>query len=167
MATATQYDWKRCSDQLPPLDVEVMTKIDDSKGCRNEQTLKRYQREPHARSLWFVPGGSMYVYYEPTHWAYVRAVVHTPGPWKCERLIDNAGKPYATHYEAHIDLEVCMVWAPPGNAEQEANARLIAAAPDLLEACKMYLDAMERYGHPDKTDRLMRAAIEKATGEVV
>ena len=72
MATAAQYDWKRCSDQLPPLDVEVMTKIDDSKGCRNEQALKRYQREPNTRSLWFYPDGSMYVYYTPTHWAYVR-----------------------------------------------------------------------------------------------
>ena len=27
-----------------------------------------------------------------------------------------------------------MVWAPEGNDEQEANARLIAAAPELLEA---------------------------------
>lgn len=49
-------------------------------------------------------------------------------------------------------------------AELEGNASLIAAAPDLLEACKAYLDAMERYGHPDKTDRLMRKAIAKAEG---
>lgn len=60
--------------------------------------------------------------------------MHTPGPWNCERLIDQKGSPYATHYQAHIDIGVCMVWAPPGNAEQEANARLIAAAPEMLEA---------------------------------
>jgi hypothetical protein len=48
--------------------------------------------------------------------------------------------------------------------QKEANARLIAAAPDLLEACKRYLEAMEKYGHPDKTDRLIRAAVEKAKG---
>ena len=99
--------------------------------------------------------------------ASVDRIVHTSGPWTAKRLIDNAGKPYATNYQAHIDLDVCMVWAPPGNAEQEANARLISAAPDLLEACKRYLDAMDRYGHPDKTDRLMLAAIEKATSKVV
>lgn len=72
MATATQYDWKRCSDQLPPLDLEVMTKIDDANGCRNEQTLKLYQRSPETRPMWFFPDMSMYVYYTPTHWAYVR-----------------------------------------------------------------------------------------------
>jgi len=27
-----------------------------------------------------------------------------------------------------------MIWAPHGHVEQEANAKLIAAAPDLLEA---------------------------------
>jgi hypothetical protein len=60
----------------------------------------------------------------------------TPGPWKCERQVDARGKPYATLYNAHIDIGVCMVWAPPGNLEQEANARLIAATPALLEVCR-------------------------------
>lgn len=59
-------DWTPCSFKLPPLDQVVMTKIDDEKGCRNEQTLKRYQRGPDTRSLWFFPDDSMYVYYEPT-----------------------------------------------------------------------------------------------------
>ncbi len=40
----------------------VLTKIDDDKGCRNEQILKRQGR------LWWYADGSMYVYYEPTHW---------------------------------------------------------------------------------------------------
>ena len=35
---------------------------------------------------------------------------------------------------------------------------------DLLAACKAYLFAMDKYGHPDKTDRLIRAAIKKAKG---
>lgn len=60
--------WIKCSDQLPPVDEVVMTKIDDADGCRNETTLKRYQRTPETRSLWFLPDGSMYVYYTPTHW---------------------------------------------------------------------------------------------------
>ena len=59
--------WRRCSEELPDCDVVVETKIDDENGCRNEGTLKRYQRSPETRSLWFVPDGSMYVYYEPTH----------------------------------------------------------------------------------------------------
>lgn len=48
--------------QVPPEGVVVDTKIDDWKGCRNEQPLKRQGK------LWFFPDGSMYVYYEPTHW---------------------------------------------------------------------------------------------------
>lgn len=40
----------------------VMTKIDDGNGLRNEQALRR------SGNLWFVPDGSMYVYYQPTHW---------------------------------------------------------------------------------------------------
>lgn len=68
---ATDLKWIACRDELPPVDVVVMTKIDDADGCRNETTLKRYQRETTTRSLWFYPDGSMYVYYEPTHWAAV------------------------------------------------------------------------------------------------
>jgi len=45
-----------------PEGVTVRTKIDDIGGARNEQNLKRLGR------LWFFPDGSMYVYYEPTHW---------------------------------------------------------------------------------------------------
>lgn len=45
-----------------PEGVVVMTKIDDDDGCRNEQSLKRQG------NLWFVPDGSMYVYYRPTHY---------------------------------------------------------------------------------------------------
>lgn len=40
----------------------VQTKIDDEHGERNVQLLKR------DGGLWFVPDGSMYVYYTPTHW---------------------------------------------------------------------------------------------------
>ena len=45
-----------------PEGVEVMTKIDDEHGVRNEQSLKR------RGNLWFLSDGSMYVYYWPTHW---------------------------------------------------------------------------------------------------
>jgi len=60
---ASDHDWTACSDYLPPNDVEVMTKIHDHAGARNEQPLKR------KNNLWFFPDMSMYVYYRPTHWA--------------------------------------------------------------------------------------------------
>lgn len=55
-------EWIKCSDRLPDEKVEVMTKIDDEKGVRNEQSLTRYS------GLWFFPDMSMYIYYNPTHW---------------------------------------------------------------------------------------------------
>lgn len=43
-----------------PDGVEVMTKIDDIRGARNEQPLTR-----RGRLFW---SGGTYVYYSPTHW---------------------------------------------------------------------------------------------------
>ena len=54
--------WTPCTEELPPRGLEVETKIDDLRGIRNTQTLKRLG------NLWFTPDGNMYVYYTPTHW---------------------------------------------------------------------------------------------------
>ena len=54
-------DWQPI--ETAPFNTPVMTKIHDDNGERNFQTLKKIG------SLWFFPDGSMYVYYEPTHWA--------------------------------------------------------------------------------------------------
>jgi hypothetical protein len=48
-----------------------------------------------------------------------------------------------------------------GASEEEANARLIAAAPDLLEACK--LAVFETYGR--EVNGILERAIAKATGK--
>lgn len=45
-----------------PEGVTVQTKVDDARGIRNIQPLRR------SGGLWFFPDGKMYVYYEPTHW---------------------------------------------------------------------------------------------------
>lgn len=45
-----------------PEGVVLDTKIHDEHGERNRAQLKRIGR------LWFLPDGSMYVYYWPTHW---------------------------------------------------------------------------------------------------
>lgn len=54
--------WIKVSEQLPPENVIAQTKIDDGKFCRNRCRLYR------CGNLWFLPDGSMYVYYTPTHW---------------------------------------------------------------------------------------------------
>ena len=54
--------WINCKDKLPNDFTIVKTKIDDEHGIRNEQYLKK------CGNLWFIPNGSIYVYYSPTHW---------------------------------------------------------------------------------------------------
>jgi hypothetical protein len=57
--------WIRVADQLPPQGQVVETKIADPD--RNQDTLKR------SGNLWFIPDGSIYVYYTPTHWRPIAA----------------------------------------------------------------------------------------------
>lgn len=57
-----QGKWISCYAAIPAEGVVVETKIEDRKGVRNVQALKR------VGNLWFVPDGSIYVYYCPTHW---------------------------------------------------------------------------------------------------
>lgn len=54
--------WISIKTLLPPEGKTVLTRIDDEKGIRNTTELFR------SKHLWFIPDGSMYVYYQPTHW---------------------------------------------------------------------------------------------------
>lgn len=57
-------DWTACKERRPPQGIPVITKMDDELGVRNVQVLKRKGR------MWYADG--MYVYYEPTHWRYLK-----------------------------------------------------------------------------------------------
>ena len=68
----------------------------------------------------------------------------TPGPWITESSDSNGIACVAT---ADNLLEICEVWGSSENGisvddESMANATLIAAAPDLLEALEKALDAL-------------------------
>lgn len=65
-----KFKWRKVSDELPPSYAEVMTKIDDEDGLRNEKVLMLYQFNPSSQAMWFCTDGSTRVYYTPTHWAY-------------------------------------------------------------------------------------------------
>ena len=86
---------------------------------------------------------------------------HTPGPWQTDQAEHDA--PYQDIRIHAGKGSICCVWIDDAplhdyNAEQRANARLIAAAPELLEALK---DMGARYGLTDQA----RAAIAKAEGQ--
>lgn len=91
---------------------------------------------------------------------------HTPGPWQLERLTGDhdigirVTGPVVSGYTAFIRTG----WPHENQrVEQEANAKLIAAAPDLLEAL---MTLVSSYDAEDSFAELTvaRAAIAKATG---
>ena len=103
----------------------------------------------------------------------------TPGPWLLRTTPTSAG---LCHIVSAADWRGAFIYgdgirkgvddALPKAQELAANARLIAAAPDLLEA----LQRIEEYWNQDQNETAMadacwhaintaRAAIAKATGE--
>lgn len=105
----------------------------------------------------------------------VGKVEHTPGPWMYDD--DRIGVSDSPHdSEPFITSVICdMVGDHITTDENDANARLIAAAPDMLEALKLF----ERYASfyetkpnytlgPEEVATLeaARSAIAKAEGGV-
>lgn len=103
---------------------------------------------------------------------------HTKGPWRVEEgttLVWGACNPDdLTNYGMGYPVAECRItpissWAKgPDSDEGEANARLIAAAPDLLEVAKR-LASLEHEdmgrAFPSREDiAAARAAIAKAEG---
>jgi len=80
---------------------------------------------------------------------------HTPGPWK-------VAKPRKSYRDGNMMYGIVGPECVSDYEDwgfTEANARLIAAAPDLLDACKAALSDDQPYIEK------CRAAIAKATGE--
>lgn len=84
----------------------------------------------------------------------------TPGPWTYSPRLSGSenrkgfwleGNQYKIGELFPVDID---------GLEGEANAHLIAAAPDLLAACKATLEMGDEY----EAEKLVRAAIEKAAG---
>ncbi|HGD3582188.1 TPA: hypothetical protein ACI4GT_002922 [Enterobacter hormaechei] len=100
---------------------------------------------------------------------------HTPGPWFIKPVSNatvegnlniiqtesSTGKGYHVSYSASWDNN------EDAKIEAQANAKLIAAAPDLLEALQSIIELQTR-GYVvlgDKYTGMARAAISKALGE--
>lgn len=84
---------------------------------------------------------------------------HTPGPWKWERVADDG---CVVEFTLRGPDALCRYWYdnPPS-----ADARLIAAAPEMLEALQVaarFLSA--EYPNSMETRMRIGAAIAKATG---
>lgn len=87
---------------------------------------------------------------------------HTPGPWEIRTV--KQGYPYQIVAPNGTHVRNVTRWAAlsvPALPEGQANARLIAAAPDLLAACKLALESGEFLCGEDG---IVKAAIAKAEG---
>ena len=106
---------------------------------------------------------------------------HTPGPWKVLTSFGSTLKGHAVAYEDEQTMSIVARCWDNDTAEEhgsfEANARLIAAAPELLEAAKLMLNRMgesvRACGHTESLKSFyensifadqLRAAISKAEG---
>ena len=84
-------------------------------------------------------------------------VKHTPGPWRID-----PGPGFSRNRIEDAD-GICVAFAWGLGLEADANARLIAAAPDLLVALKEAADPIAGHLHGPTLDRAL-AAIDKAEG---
>lgn len=110
---------------------------------------------------------------------------HTPGPWhvryRQKRSDFDGGMPEIVGDENGLPVIADIRWNGENEEYGQANARLIAAAPELLEACKRaYAELDDRYdvdrpvgespkeypfGGAGELMRILRVAIAKAEGE--
>lgn len=87
---------------------------------------------------------------------------HTRGPWKWQAEDECLVGP--DQIVMRQDDEGRKSFADYPDGTTQANARLIAAAPDLLEALEMWLSAADIHSFDDAKAKA-RAAIAKARGE--
>ena len=96
---------------------------------------------------------------------------HTPGPWRIG-FLDGSGASFEDSVyilAGHNGDEHSIVrggrddWNVPRGITNEANARLIASAPEMLVALEQAEQQLD-YGQIDHAMIYIRAAIAKATG---
>lgn len=91
---------------------------------------------------------------------------HTQGDWKIRKTVDESGDyPFPTY-----DILAVHEWGPESVAcafQNPYNARLIAAAPEMLEELTTIFKGMNEYdrgGMDDYSITRLKELIEKATG---
>jgi hypothetical protein len=94
---------------------------------------------------------------------------HSPGPWAIESSLSSEFRftRYITDLAAHVVAEVKPVQGD--DLVEVANARLIAVAPELLEALEHLLPIADKNAETSfgrDALRIARATIAKATGEL-
>lgn len=89
---------------------------------------------------------------------------HTPGPWSCAQVWRGPETKVHAEFEGRR-VALAELFTMHGTGEKEANAHLIAAAPDLLAAARR-IAARAHAGVTMPSDYIaLEAAIAKAVGK--
>lgn len=91
---------------------------------------------------------------------------HTPGPW--EQNVELVGGRVNHQIIGNHQIIADVYPSQPSQTELMANARLIAAAPELLEVCKFAYNELSGTPRPEMLLMLreqLKQAIAKATGK--
>lgn len=86
---------------------------------------------------------------------------YTPGPWVLVETSNEEETAYITGVHQKEPVAVACVCGELPHDEDNANARLISAAPDLIEACREGLSIAESFNVPSIAD-VIREALRKA-----
>ena len=95
---------------------------------------------------------------------------HTQGPWRTNGCTVEVANAWALRIAGAVPPSTLNGYAPKSLDEAKANARLIAAAPEMLEALATLIGCAETDGMDGKSNVWRsamidaRAAIAKATG---
>jgi hypothetical protein len=97
---------------------------------------------------------------------------HTPGPWafdgegRIDALKFRKPSPHVIDGKEYMEGLIALPYSCGGSETHEANALLIAAAPELLEALKLYAEVYSEHWKPGMPilEPISDAAISKATG---
>ena len=101
---------------------------------------------------------------------------HTPGPWhvclnelmRDDSYVITTGEDVTGEWIASVRAVIDDETLNVRGEEHQANARLIAAAPDLLAACLLAMPVVAEFGwtdHERDVFRALRNATNKALGE--
>jgi hypothetical protein len=89
-------------------------------------------------------------------------MTHTPGPWLIE------SKVYVCGGECCVAVtETYSAMQKLSPEQREANARLIAAAPELLEACQEFVKHIKSLGTDTEKCRYLSMALNCRAGDLI
>ncbi len=80
------------------------------------------------------------------------STLFTPGPWSVHAVHHGSGAPYSPIVATTLIAKVYST-AYGDEAQSQANARLMAAAPLLLEACRTFVEWLRREENGSGIDR--------------